>query len=162
MNPLDPPSPSDLPVSGPPSGPPSDSVITPSMRESLLGTRGSTKLVSILLFVIAGLIVLVAVGVIVSMLGGDGPGGLAGPEALIIVLIYGAGAAIQFALATYLLRFASGLEAFGNGSSVALEGAFEAQRRFWRIVAVIAGIYLVFLVLTIAAVFFGAIFAFLE
>lgn len=132
---------------GPGGGAAGDAVATAAMLAALAGTRPWVRLVSVLLFVGAGLGLL---AVLISMLAvGHTPGG---PPAVLIGAIQVLACLLYLVPAWHLSRYAGALGSFLQGGAVSeLEAALEHQKSFWKFVGILTLISLVLAALGIAA-----------
>lgn len=133
---------------------------TPRTVDLLRQTKPWVRLFSILMFIAAGLMVLVgSVALAASIFGAVAAhgraSGLFGILGLIGTIVY-VGIGVLYAFpALFLGRYASRIDKLiRSGNSADLESALEAQRSFWKFVGiftvVVVGLYLVIFALTIA------------
>jgi hypothetical protein len=122
-------------------------VATDAMLAALAGTRPWVRLVSVLLFIGAGLGLLAS---LISMLAvGNVPGG---PPAMLLGAIQVLACLLYLIPAWYLSRYAGALGSFLQGGAVAeLEAALDHQKSFWKFVGILTLITMVLAVLGIAA-----------
>lgn len=122
-------------------------VATDAMLAALAGTRPWVRLVSVLLYIGAGLGLLAA---LISMLAvGHIPGG---PPAMLLGAAQVFGCLLYLVPAWYLSRYAGALGAFLQGGGAAdLEAALGHQKSFWKFVGILTLIMLVLAALGIAA-----------
>jgi hypothetical protein len=124
-----------------------DAVATDAMLAALAATRPWVRLVSVLLFIGAGLGLVAA---LVSMLAvGHAPGG---PPAVLVGAIQVLACLLYLVPAWYLSRYAGALGSFLQGGAVSeLEAALDHQKSFWKFVGILTLISIVLAVLGIAA-----------
>lgn len=124
-----------------------EAVATDAMLAALADTRPWVRLVSVLLFIGAGLGLLAA---LVSMLAvGHAPGG---PPAVLVGAIQVLACLLYLMPAWYLSRYAGALGSFLQGGAIAeLEAALDHQKSFWKFVGILTLITIVLAVLGIAA-----------
>jgi len=124
-----------------------NSVATDVMVESLSATKPWVRLVSVLLFIGAGLGLLAS---LISMLAaGPAPGG---SPAMLIGGIQMVACLLYLAPAWYLSRYASALGCFLRDGAVSdLEAALDHQKSFWKFVGVLTLVSMVLAVIGIAA-----------
>ncbi|HPF93262.1 MAG TPA: hypothetical protein PLV65_04975 [Tenuifilaceae bacterium] len=117
--------------------------------ENLKRTIPWMRFLSIVGFVFCGFMVLVAL-LLLFGLGSAmaGVGKFAGIAYLLIALL-------MFYIYKYLFGYANGLKAsFESNSSVELDAAFDMQRKFWKILGIVAIVYVALIAL--ALIFFAA------
>jgi hypothetical protein len=124
-----------------------DAVATDAMLAALAATRPWVRLVSVLLFIGAGLGLVAA---LVSMLAvGHAPGG---PPAVLVGAIQVLACLLYLVPAWYLSRYSGALGSFLEGGAVSeLEAALDHQKSFWKFVGILTLISIVLAVLGIAA-----------
>jgi len=122
-------------------------VASDAMLAALAGTRPWVRLVSVLLFIGAGLGLLAA---LISMLAvGHAPGG---PPAVLVGAIQVLACLLYLVPAWYLSRYAGALGSFLQGGAVSeLEAALDHQKSFWKFVGILTLISMVLAILGIAA-----------
>ena len=133
-----------------------DAVATDAMLAALAATRPWVHLVSVLLFIGAGLGMLAA---LISMLAvGHAPGG---PPAVLVGGVQVLACLLYLVPARYLYSYAGALGSFLQGGAVAeLEAALDHQKSFWKFVGILTLISMVLAVLGIvAAILIPALFA---
>lgn len=113
----------------------------------LAGTKPWVRLVSILGFVSAGLMFIAGLGMAaVSVVQ------RAGPEMLVLGIIYPISALLYGVPSFLLFRYASQIDEYvRTGEDGHLELALDSQRAFWKFVGILALIGIAFFVLGIAA-----------
>ncbi len=135
------------------SGPGAGLGVTARSQQFLRETRPWVALMSILTFVVAGLMVLAALAMLAlgaavrSAAGGGGAfaGGLVGVVYLVMAVVY-----IMPAL--YLWRYRTAIDrVVAGGSTGALEDALMHQRSVWRVVGILTIIMIAFAVIGIIA-----------
>jgi len=124
-----------------------DAVVTDAMLAALAATRPWVRLVSVLLFIGAGLGLLAA---LISMLAvGHAPGG---PPAVLVGGIQVLACLLYLVPAWYLSHYAGALGSFLQDGAVAeLEAALDHQKSFWKFVGILTLISIVLAVVGIAA-----------
>jgi hypothetical protein len=124
-----------------------DTVVTDAMLAALAGTRPWVRLISVLLFIGAGLGLLASLISMVAV--GHVPGG---PPAVLIGAIQVLACLLYLVPAWYLSRYSGALGSFLQGGTVAeLEAALDSQKSFWKFVGILTLITMVLAVLGIAA-----------
>ena len=125
--------------------------------EALTGTRPWVRLVSILGFVMTAFLALVALVMPFFSTLTDGAPGLG--FGILAFLLYGFIALVYGFLSLYLFRYSQSIGNFERSRSVSdLGAALGHQKSFWRLVGIVASIYLVLIVLGIGvAVIVGLI-----
>jgi len=124
-----------------------DAVVTDAMLAALAGTRPWVRLISVLLFIGAGLGLLASLISLVAV--GHVPGG---PPAVLIGAIQVLACLLYLVPAWYLSRYAGALGSFLQGGAAAeLEAALDSQKSFWKFVGILTLITMVLAVLGIAA-----------
>jgi hypothetical protein len=134
--------------------------ITVAMLTSLRQTRPWVRLVAIVGFVMAGL--LIVMGLFMALLGGVG--GIFGDDAMSggigigIGLLYGVIGLIYVVPSLHLFRYAKAIgRLLEGGRGPALEEALGHQRAFWRLVGILVLVFLVLYALGLAFVVIAGI-----
>ena len=135
--------------------------VTPRSVALLGQTRPWVLLMSILMFIGAGLLGLVGLlAIVFSSLGTrtGSPVGIFGYLGVTLGLFYLAVAAFYFVPALYLFRYAANIARLrSSGRADDLENALESQKSFWKFVgivsAIVLGIYLVIMAFAMLAAF---------
>jgi len=126
------------------------SVLTPLAQQYLDQTRPWVRFMSVLIFIMAGLMVVVAVVLLLASLAG-GLGGAAGtPDVLggiggaLLAVFYVALALVYVAPGVYLARYATAIKLLKTDADAGrLEDALKHQKSFWRFVGIMSVVGLV-------------------
>ena len=114
---------------------------------ALAGTRPWVRLVSILGFLGAILMLVVGVGLAAGGMFMPVDSGPAGAGMTVLGVVYACMGLLYFVPALHLWRYGAAIEAYvRDAQQVTLEQAMEAQRRFWKFVGVLAVISMAFFV----------------
>jgi hypothetical protein len=126
--------------------------LTPLAQQYLNQTRPWVRFMSIVIFVMSGLMVLMGLvmlligifgGLAASNTGGLGPLGSAIGMGM-MALLYLALACVYIAPGVYLSRYANAIQHLkANGTAGALEDALKHQKSFWRFVGILTAVGLV-------------------
>ncbi len=123
--------------------------LTSLAHQYLDQTRPWVRFMSVMIFVVAGLMVLMGIAMlVVSMLGGfaardTGPAGALGSAIVggLLALFYFALSALYVAPGVYLARYATAIKVLRtNRDAAVLEDALKHQKSFWRFVGIMAAI----------------------
>jgi hypothetical protein len=126
--------------------------VTPLMVEHLRATKPWVRLISVVMFIFAGLMFLGGLAIFLIPSSGLQSAGLFGPLVGIFYLIFGG---LYVIPAYFLHQYASSIQDFLlNGSDSAMESALGSQKSFWRF----TGILTLIIICVYALVFFFAIF----
>ncbi len=136
--------------------------VSPSTIAQLAGTKPWVRFLSVLMWISAGLMLLVAAGMgIFSTMGASksmpsSPFG--GMQLTLVAVIYGILAFVYIFPALKLWKYANRIGSLGATRSVAdLDAALNEQRSFWKFIGVMAAIMIsIYLVAIIGFVAFGA------
>jgi len=127
-----------------PSATPADAVSSPGVVRALAETRPWVRFLSILGFVVTGLIAVAVIAMVgAALFGGEVMVGVVAVFYLLGALLYGAGSYYLFA---YSQRIGDFLR---NPQRPQLEAALVAQKSFWKLLGIVAAVYLVCVVLMI-------------
>lgn len=126
--------------------------ISAAMIESLRGTKPWTMLIAVMLFIVAGFMILATFGMIIGGLAMTAMGGDKMPQEmssvfLVLGVAYLIFSVIYFLLGFYLIKFSTAIgRLLANGQAAELAGALEQQRKFWKLAGImtIFGIVLMF------------------
>jgi len=130
--------------------------ITPATTLALAQTRPWVLFLSILGFLVGGIVVLAAMGMAASAVIGQGSQTV---PMLAIGLVYLIIAAIYLLVSYYLFTYASRIKSFVySRSAFDLERAIVAQKSFWKLMGIFVVVGIVFYVLAIVAVIVGVSF----
>ena len=134
-----------------------DGVISPQMIQALAQTRPWVLFLSILGFILSGLVALGSLGGAAASL----MMGIAGVAVFLSALVTGAAAALYFFAAYHLYTYATQIAKFlRTKNSDDLDRAMVAQKSFWKLVgmvtAVVVGIYVILFVLGLVLGVLGA------
>jgi len=113
--------------------------VTPLMVEHLRGTKPWVRLMSVIMFILAGFIFLA--GLLMMFVSPPGMKGFGlGPLVGIIYFLMGG---LYVAPAFFLHKFASSINEFLNGGGdSAMENALESQKSFWRFVGIVTLVFI--------------------
>ena len=118
-----------------------EGAVTPRTRQALAETKPWVTFLSVLGFIIGGLMAIGTVGMLVGM-------------GVVVAAIYGVMAAMYIACSYYLLSYGRRIGDFlRSGRPESLEAAMLAQRTFWKVVGVVVAL---FVVLWVLMMIFGA------
>ena len=118
-----------------------EGAVTPRTRQALAETKPWVTFLSVLGFIIGGLMAIGTVGMLVGM-------------GVVVAAIYGVMAAMYIACSYYLLSYGRRIGDFlRSGRAESLEAAMFAQRTFWKVVGVVVAL---FVVLWVLIMIFGA------
>ncbi|PKP34821.1 MAG: hypothetical protein CVT98_10550 [Bacteroidetes bacterium HGW-Bacteroidetes-15] len=121
--------------------------------ENLKRTMPWIKFISILGFVLCGLMVLAALAMLIGI------SSAMGSVAVFASVLYLLVALLMFYVNKYLFDYANGLKSyFLSKNGVDLDVAFDMQRKFWKLVGIITIVYIGLIVLTM--ILFAAFAAF--
>ncbi len=143
----------------------STDAVSPGTIAQLAGTKPWVQFISVMMWIGAGLMLLVAAGmVLLGTIGGtlgsqiEKSGAFAGAPLLIIGIVYGALAFIYVYPAVKLWAFANRIGSLSSTRSVAdLDAALTEQRRFWKFLGImIIVMFCIYIVLIIGFVAIGA------
>ena len=144
--------------SGATEGGPVIASLTPLAQQYLDQTRPWVRFMSVMIFVGAGLMVLVGISMLlVVVLGGframgdGGPGPLGSAAGFgVMALVYVLLAFVYVAPGAYLARYASAIKRLkANSTAGGLEDALKHQKSFWRFVGILTAISLVVAVVAV-------------
>lgn len=136
--------------------------VSPSTIAQLSGTKPWVRFLSVLMWISAGLMLLVAAGMGVFSAMGASKSMPASPfggiQLTVLAVIYGILAFVYIFPALKLWKYANRIGSLGATRSVAdLDAALNEQRSFWKFIGVMAAILIsIYLVVIIGAVAFGA------
>lgn len=131
--------------------------VTPIMIEHLRGTKPWVRFVSVVMFILAGLIFLGGLAMMLIPSSGMGGYGL-GPLIGILYILMGG---LYLAPAFFLHQFASSIGDFLNGGGdSAMENALGSQKSFWRFVGILTLIVIGLYALIFVFAMLGAMSAF--
>jgi len=129
--------------------------ISDAMIESLRGTKPWTMLIAVMLFVVAGFMLLGTFGVIIGGLAMTAMGGGNVPTEmrsvfLAIGVVYSIFSVIYFLLGFYLIKFSTAIgRLLANGQPAELASALEQQRKFWKLAGIMTIVGIVLMVVWI-------------
>lgn len=126
--------------------------VTPLMIDYLRATKPWVRFLSILMFVMVGLML---VGGLVMMLSGATGLGATGP---ILGLVYWVMAILYLAPAYFLFQFASSIgNLLQGGGDVAMEAALGSQKSFWRFTGIVTLVIVCIYALVIVTAILGGL-----
>jgi hypothetical protein len=129
---------------------------TPRAMDMLRATRPWVRLFSILIFLGAALMLLVAVIMIIGAVAVSTRAGAAGVAPLIMAVFFVAGALLYLMPAVYLSRYASKIaELDAMKREDVLEQAMEAQKSFWKFIGILTAIMICLQLLGVIASMVG-------
>lgn len=130
-----------------------DIYCSPRGIDALRQTSPWVRLISIVLFLTAGLTVLGLFGTLIA--GGSGQSGFF----LMVGAIYAVVGLLYVALGIYLWRYATSIQrVLAHGQTNDLDDALAAQRSFWRLAGIIIVVVIIIYIAVFALMFFAAIF----
>lgn len=120
--------------------------------QELEGTRPWVRFIAIMTWILSGLMVLFAVGMVAASLIGSNGAGMEAGAAIGLGVFYLLLAALMLYPAFKMTAYAKWIGSLSTSRSTAdLENALQQQRLVWRFYGILMAIYLVFMVIAVAA-----------
>lgn len=128
--------------------------VTPLMIESLRATKPWVKFLSILMFIMVGLVFLGGLAMMFASPMGMRGGASVGPLMGFVYWIMGG---LYLAPAIFLYRYASSIDDLvRGGGDTAMEMALESQKSFWKFTGIVTLVVLCFYLIMIVLAMFAA------